>query len=307
MKIEEKDGDCLGLDQKGVIIAHHGIAVEILFESGQRQKVKVKKRSGHVVGDNVVIRDNTLSRLPRKTALRRRNSRGSIRIVGANLDVLGVVVSSLPSPSFGFIDQAIVTAREAGLIPVLVINKCDLNGSETFVETLTEIYGGTVKIFVMSAVTSEGIDALEAFLGQGHRGFFVGITGVGKSSLINAMCPKLDLRVGELYEAGKRGCNTTTVSTLHLLAGGGELVDTPGFNEFGLVDISAQDLAGYFPGFEQAMENPCHFRDCRHRTEPGCAVEELVENGEISEERYATYIEILDQLEAGEARFKSRR
>ena len=309
---KKKETSSSAPDQKGVIVAHHGIAVDILFESGERRMVKIKRRAGHVVGDNVVVQDHRLTRLPRRTELRRRDSRGSVRIVGANLDVLCVVVAQLPSPTPGYIDQAIVTAREADLIPVLVINKGDLEKSEEFFARLTAIYAGIVDIFAVSAVTGEGLDALESFMGQGFMGqgfrsFFVGITGVGKSSLLNTICPALDLRVGELFEAGNRGCNTTTVSTLHTLKSGGELVDTPGFNEFGLVDISAQDLAGYFPGFEQAMESTCRFRDCRHRTEPGCAVSKLLLEGKISQERYTTYLEILDQLEAGEGRFKTRR
>jgi ribosome biogenesis GTPase / thiamine phosphate phosphatase len=296
-----------GNQQQGVIVAHHGIAVDVLFASGQRQLVKVKRREGHVVGDNVVVKDHRLSRLPRRTELCRRDSRGSVRIVGANLDVLGIVVSPMPLPTPGYIDQAIVAARQAGLTPVLVVNKKDLADAEIFADEIMGIYTDIVDIFVVSAVTSEGLGDLEQYLGQGVRSFFVGITGVGKSSLLNAICPALDLRVGELFTAGNRGCNTTTVSTLHSLPNGGELVDTPGFNEFGLVDISTEDLAGFFPGFEAAMEDRCHFRDCRHRTEPGCAVSARVETGEISRERYDTYLEIYDQIEAGDARFKIRR
>lgn len=293
--------------KKGVIVAHHGIAVDIAFASGERKKVKVKRRAGHVVGDAVVVHDQRLKRLPRKTQLCRRDSRGSVRIIGANLDVLGVVVSPLPLPTPGYIDQAIVTARQADLTPVLVINKRDLENAAPFIAKMSATYTGIVDIFVVSATTGEGLDALTLFLGQGFRSFFVGITGVGKSSLLNAICPTLDLKVGQLYDAGKRGRNATTVSTLHSLPGGGELVDTPGFNEFGLVDITTADLAGYFPGFEHAMESSCRFRDCRHRTEPGCAVTQLVERKKITRERYATYIGILDRLEAGEARFKTRR
>jgi ribosome biogenesis GTPase len=296
-----------GIEQQGVIVAHHGIAVDVLFASGQRQLVKVKRREGHVVGDNVVVKDQRLSRLPRRTELCRRDSRGSVRIVGANLDVLGIVVSCMPLPTPGYVDQAIVAARQAGLTPVLVVNKKDLEGAKLFADEIKGIYTGIVDIFVVSAVTGEGLSTLEQYLGQGVRSFFVGITGVGKSSLLNAICPALDLRVGELFTAGNRGCNTTTVSTLHSLPNGGELVDTPGFNEFGLVDISTEDLAGFFPGFEAAMEDRCHFRDCRHRTEPGCAVSSRVETGEISRERYDTYLEIYDQIEAGDARFKIRR
>ncbi len=299
--------------QKGVIVAHHGIAVDVLFESGDRQMVKVKRRSGHVVGDDVTVKDQRLTRLSRRTTLCRRDSRGSVRIVGANLDVLGIVVSPMPLPTPGYIDQAIVAARQADLTPVLVINKGDLDTAEEFAASLIAFYGDIVDVFVVSALSKDGLDALTSFLGrggqgvQGLRSFFVGITGVGKSSLLNAICPALDLRVGELYEAGRRGCNTTTVSTLHSLPGGGELVDTPGFNEFGLVDISVEDLAEYFPGFEQALEERCKFGDCRHRTEPGCAVSQWVADEKIPRDRYETYIEILDQLDAGDARFKTRR
>lgn len=304
---DKKEMSGLAPEQKGVIVAHHGIAVDILFESGERQMVKVKRQAGHVVGDNVVVKQARLVRLPRSTELCRRDSRGSVRIVGANLDVLGVVISPMPLPTPGYIDQAIVSARQAGLTPVLVINKGDLENSKAFIEKLTGTYGGIVDIFVVSALTGEGLSALTCYLGKGVRSFFVGITGVGKSSLLNAICPTLDLRVGELYDDGSRGCNTTTVSTLHSLPGGGELVDTPGFNEFGLVDISVEDLAGFFPGFEAAMESQCRFRDCRHRTEPGCAVSDLVETGKISQERYATYLALFDQIRAGDARFKIRR
>lgn len=296
-----------GPEQKGVIVAHHGIAVDILFESGERRMVKVKRRAGHVVGDNVTVTGTRLLRLPRKTELCRRDSRGSVRIVGANLDVLGVVISPMPLPTPGYIDQAIVAARQAGLTPVLVINKGDLENSKAFIEKVSTTYEGIVDIFVVSALTGEGLSALTRYLGKGVRSFFVGITGVGKSSLLNTICPILDLRVGELYEAGNRGCNTTTVSTLHSLPEGGELVDTPGFNEFGLVDISVADLAGFFPGFEEAMEGQCRFRDCRHRTEPGCAVSDLVEKGRIAKERYTTYLALFDQIQAGDARFKTRR
>ncbi len=297
-----------GPERKGTIVAHHGVAVDVLFESGDRQIIRVKRKSGHVIGDNVLIRNEILTRLPRRTELNRRNSRGSVRIVGANLDVLCIVVSPLPLPTPGYIDQAIVAARQAELKPVLIINKCDLENFEEFKTDISGTYAGIIDIFELSALTGDGLNEFETFLGsEGYRSFFVGITGVGKSSLLNAICPALDLRVGELYEAGKRGCNTTTVSTLHALKGGGELVDTPGFNEFGLVDISKENLAEHFPGFEGAMESPCRFRNCQHRTEPGCAVSELVDSGSITKERYTNYIEILDQIEAGDDRFRARR
>lgn len=295
-----------GKSRAGVIVAHHGVAVEVLFNAGERSMVRVKRRSGHVVGDNVVVREEVLERLPRRTELRRRDAMGGIHLVGANLDVLGIVVAPVPMPAAGFVDRAIVAARAANLTPFVVVNKCDLDVVEVLASSLHDTYSGAVSIYPLSAATGNGLDPLQKFLGEGHRGAFVGLTGVGKSSLLNALCPEIDLRVGALNTYNDKGCHTTTVSTLHTLPGGGELVDTPGFQDFGLVDIAAQDFAAFFPGFEKTTEEKCRFRDCRHRTEPGCAVVGLVAQGRISAERYTTYLEILSEVEASEAETKQR-
>ena len=285
--------------REGLIVAHHGVAVEVLLSDGLRSMVRVKRRSGHVVGDRVKISGEALERLPRRTELRRRDARGGIHLVGANFDVLGIVVAPLPVPPPGFIDRAIVAARAADLLPFVVVNKCDLADSAALAGALKTAYAGAIPVFPVSAAAGSGLDPVRDFL-KGKRGAFVGITGVGKSSLLNALCPEIDLKVGEI-SAINRGRHTTTVSTLHSLATGGELIDTPGFQDFGLVDISASDLAAYFPGFEKTGEVSCRFRDCRHRTEPGCAVVDLVTTGLVSTERYETYLEILNEVEAGEA------
>lgn len=288
----------------GLIVAHHGISVEILFDSGQRRMVRVKRNSGHVVGDSVIVTGEVLKRLPRRTELQRRDARGGVHLVAANLDVLGIVVAPL-SPG-GFIDRAIVAAQSAQLQPFLVVNKCDLDDTAVLLEDLKRTYGGSVPIFPISAVTGSGLAPLEKFLSEGHRGAFVGTTGVGKSSLLNALCPDIDLKVGSLSDYNSMGRHTTTVSTLHALAGGGELVDTPGFRDFGLVDITVEELAEYFPGFEAHRDVSCKFRNCRHRTEPGCAVLELVKQGQILSERYSTYMEILTEVESLQAAARSR-
>lgn len=303
-----KSGTASGLDpeRSGLIVAHHGVAVEVLFSDGTREMVRVKRRSGHVVGDDVKVRGEVLERLERRTELRRRDAMNGVHLVGANLDVLGIVVAALPLPPAGFIDRAIVAARAADLDPFLVINKCDLALAADSIAALQGIYAGSVTVFALSAVSGAGLAPLRAFLGKGHRGAFVGTTGVGKSSLLNALCPEIDLKVGGLNLLNYKGCNTTTVSTLHALPDGGELVDTPGFQDFGLVDITMQDLAAYYPGFEETHQVSCRFRNCRHRSEPDCAVIELVSQGRISEERYATYLEILNEVEAGEVESRQR-
>ncbi|RPI99222.1 MAG: ribosome small subunit-dependent GTPase A, partial [Deltaproteobacteria bacterium] len=118
--------------------------------------------------------------------------------------------------------------------------------------------------------------------------------------LLNALCPEIDLRIGALNDHNGKGCHTTTVSTLHSLSGGGELIDTPGFADFRLVDLTAQEFAEHFPGFELTRGLSCRFRNCLHRSEPGCAVVELVEQNRIPAERYDTYLDLLDEVEGFE-------
>jgi ribosome biogenesis GTPase len=291
-------------DFKGLVVAHHGVAVEVLFDSGDRRTVRVKRNSGHVVGDTVVVNGEVMKRLCRRTELRRRDARGDIHLVAANLDVMGVVVA--PNSPSGFVDRAIVAARTAGLIPFVVVNKCDLSGTSELLASISETYAESVSVFPVSSVERTGLAPMQEFLSKGHRGAFVGTTGVGKSSLLNALCPEIDLKVGELSDYKGMGRHTTTVSTLHTLSGGGELVDTPGFRDFGLVDISVEALAAYFPGFEKHGAVACRFSNCRHRSEPGCAVTRLLEEGRITAERYATYMEILREVETDQAEARSK-
>ena len=274
------------------------MAVDVRLDDGEVRPVRVARRSGHVVGDAVLVRGEFLERLPRRTELRRLDAFGRVHLVGANLDVLGIVVSPSPAPPAGFVDRAVVAARGAGLQPFLVVNKCDLPEAAAFVAATGAVYTPYLPLFTLSAATGEGLQLLREFFAAGHRGAFVGTTGVGKSSLLNALCPDIGLKIGALNDATGKGCHTTTVATLHLLAGGGELVDTPGFQDFGLVNISPHELAGQFPGFAELGHGLCRFRDCRHRSEPGCAVIAAVGEGRLPAERYATYRMLLDSLDS---------
>ena len=283
----------------GIIVAHYGVAVDVLFaDDNTRNMIRVKRNSGHVVGDKVVIKEDVLTRLGRSSELSRMDARGGRHIVGANLDVLCIVVCCEPLPPPGFIDRAIVSARAANLRPVLIVNKSDLPCFADYQTTVRQVYQESVQIFTMSAEDGTGLEPLSTFFSEGHRGVFVGPTGVGKSSILNALLPKINLTTGEISETKKRGRNTTTVSTLHLLSDGGELIDSPGFNDFGMVDISVEQLSTYFPGFEKAGMQECRFRDCKHREEPECRVIELVEQDLIDAARYTIYLQMLTEVEA---------
>jgi len=306
LKKEEQENN----RREGLIVAHYGVAVDVLFtESNEKFMVRIKRNSGHVVGDRVVVEGEVLTRLERTSELSRMDARGGIHLVGANLDILGIVVSCEPLPPPGFIDRAIVAARASGVQPILVINKSDLACFEGYYAATRPAYEESTKIFTLSAETGEGLSALTDFFSEQHRGAFIGPTGVGKSSILNSLLPEINLQVGAISESKKRGRHTTTVSTLHSLSGGGELIDSPGFNDFGLIDVTAAELAAYFPGFEKAGEESCRFRDCKHQTEPGCRVTDLVDKKEIKEERYNTYLQILTEVEAMliEPKYRERR
>lgn len=287
------------IKKEGIIVAHYGVAVEVMFtQDNTRSVIRVKRNSGHVVGDRVVIKEDVLSRLERNSELSRMDARGGKHLVGANLDVLCIVVCCEPLPPPGFIDRAIVSARAASLRPVLLVNKSDLPCFADYNALIQTTYQDSVQIFTMSAEDGTGLAPLSNFFREGHRGVFVGPTGVGKSSILNALLPKINLATGEISETKKRGRHTTTVSTLHLLSDGGELIDSPGFNDFGMVDISAEQLSTYFPGFERAGMQECRFRDCKHREEPECKVIQLVDQGLIDAARYTIYLQMLLEVEA---------
>jgi ribosome biogenesis GTPase len=286
--------------QCGVIVAHYGVAVAVRFDDGSQRPVDVRRNSGHLVGDRVEVDDRGLVSLPARGVLNRRDKHGRVHSIASNLDVLGVVVAVIPQSPVGFLDRAIVSARAAGIDPILIVNKADLAESKQLYEQLACEYAPSGRAFLVGALRGEGLDALREFFAVGIRGVFIGTSGVGKSSLLNAICPAIDLQVGELNTSSGLGRHVTTTATLHQLPGGGELVDTPGFRDFGPVEVSPRDLARYFPGFEAALEAACRFNDCSHRSEPGCSVREAVEIGSVSQSRHAAYVQLLAELETAE-------
>lgn len=296
----------------GLIVSHFGVAVLVRYDecdaAGQQieERVKVKRNSGHVVGDRVEVSGEVLRGLPRENALRRRDAFDKVRTMAANLDLLGIVVAPRPETPAGFLERAVVAARAANIEPCLIVNKCDLASVESLAEQLGEDFPAVTKVFSVSAHTGQGLDSLRGFLAKG-RGAFVGVSGAGKSSLMNALCPQAQLEIGSLND-DDHGCHTTSASTLIALPSGGELVDTPGFRDFAPVDVSSEEIAHWFPGLLTILEKkPCRFRNCRHRQEPGCSVKEAIDFGSLTQQRYELYLQTLDDIEALELASVDRR
>lgn len=282
----------------GTIVSHLGVAVDVRFEDGTVESVRVKRRSGHVVGDRVEVRGERLRRLQRDTTLVRRTLLGGLHTLAANLDVVGIVTAPSPETPMSLIDRAIVAARVGGLAPFVVVNKADMFMHEELAIEIATAVGEKIPVFAVSAETGDGVEDIAEHLAASGRGAFIGTSGVGKSSLLNRLLPTAQLETQAISEQTGFGRHTTTTSTLHILPGGGELVDTPGIRSFGVAHVEPADVAQHFSGFDQLPLDACKFRNCLHKTEPGCAIGFAVEDGLVSELRHAEYMALLADIEA---------
>ncbi|MEC8717883.1 MAG: ribosome small subunit-dependent GTPase A [Pseudomonadota bacterium] len=250
-----------------------------------------------VAGDEVRLAEDgdtvlAVEALPRQTLLERQTARGT-RPICANLDTLLITFASAPAPHGDLLDPLLAAAFDAGLEPWLLHNKCDLASPEA--EGLhQELEALGFRVFRLSAQAGEGIEALHAAL-QGRRAAFAGQSGVGKSSLLNALVPEAAAKVGSLSERLNRGLgrgrHTTSVVRLYPLGAtltDGTLIDAPGLRRFVPLPVSAWALARTFPDVAAAAEH-CRFRDCAHDQEPGCGVQAALADGTLSAERATRY------------------
>ncbi|MFD1467215.1 ribosome small subunit-dependent GTPase A [Hymenobacter caeli] len=234
---------------------------------------------------------------PRRNYIVRRSvhTTGHAHIVGANLDqALLVVTLASPTTSFGFIDRFLVTAEAYHIPVVLIFNKADLLDADGLAYQ-AEIAGMYRSLGYAScrctASTGTGVAAVDALL-DGKTSLLSGHSGVGKSTLINALVPDLDIKTAEISQFSDKGVHTTTFAEMLEVRPGTYLIDTPGIKELGIVDIRPAELAGYFPEM-RALLNQCRYHNCRHLHEPGCAVREAVDAGRIALPRYDSYLSML--------------
>lgn len=219
------------------------------------------------------------------------------QVLVANPDQVVFVFSiRQPRPSLRKLDRFLVVAELNELPAIICVNKIDLVDPEEARETFALYEDIDYSVIYTSAVTGEGLDELRERL-QGKISVLAGSSGVGKSSLLNAMQPGLGLRVREVSEATKKGTHTTRHAELIKLDQGGYVADTPGIRALALFDIEPQELDGYFREIAPLVSE-CQFSDCTHRHEPKCAVREAVEEGRVSQERYESYLRLREEHEA---------
>ncbi len=265
------------------------------------------QRVAVAVGDQVVFAPHGKTHrvrrvLERRTTLSRPDPHNPRleRVIAANIDV-AVHVASVVEPPLrpALIDRYLIAIDRGGAEAVVCVNKIDLlaDGAERHheLERLDAYRQLALEILPTSAVTGEGLDALKALL-AGKTAVFVGHSGVGKSSILNALDPDTGAATAGVGGRGK-GRHTTTRSSLYRLAGDIRVIDTPGIREFGLWQLTHEELRAYFPDIERHAAG-CRFNNCSHSHEPDCAVHEAVESGEVTKTRFDTYLRILASLQS---------
>ena len=233
---------------------------------------------------NHLIRNST--NLPRQS-----------HVIAANVDMAFAVVSLyFPEIKLPFLDRMLVTCEVYGIPVTIVLNKVDLYREEApqAVADFIDIYTNAgYRVVCTSARTGEGVDELRS-LTCGNVCLFSGESGVGKSSLIKALDPTLDPKIGRISDVHLQGKHTTSLYEMYRLRTGGWVIDTPGLRGFGLVNLEKEEISRYFPEMLKISEN-CRFTPCTHTHEPGCAVKEAVEDGRISPERYSSYLGMIEE------------
>ena len=294
----------------GKVIKSTGSWYVVLDEAGRLRECRLRGRirldglrstNPVAVGDHVEFEQESgkttgvIKKIaPRNNVIVRKsvNLSKDSHIIAANVD-LAIVVATIAQPrtSTGFIDRFLVTAEAYHIPAALVFNKCDLweRGQDEEARAMMAYYEGVgYTSFAVSARTGEAVDRLKAMM-QDKTCLFAGHSGVGKSALVNALDPSLNVRIGAISDAHNKGKHTTTFAEMHRLSFGAWIVDTPGIREFALYDMETETLAQRFPEMRNLMSQ-CRFANCTHTHEPGCAVKQAVEDHAIAEWRYANYL-----------------
>ena len=289
------------LDAAGTmrVVANLGASLAVRDARGDgpaRQVVPLRQLPLVVAGDLVRVAadaagvERAVALLPRSTVLERPGEHGRERALAANLDALVVVSAAPPGIDTLLIDQFCVGAHRAGLEAIVVVNKADLLDPQRRerAETMLGAYRSAGhRALACSAAAPGGLDGLEAAL-EGRAVALVGASGTGKSSIVAALLPELEVRVGELSAATGLGAHTTSVTAWYGRPGGGAIVDSPGVRRYAVETLAREDVRAGFAEIRRLGET-CRFNDCLHVVEPGCAVREALEAGTLSRFRYANY------------------
>ena len=297
--------DQLGEPRQGLVIAHFGATLDIEGENGEITRCSVRSNLPVLVtGDKVIWHADEkgegqgviVALQERQSILTRPDYRGKLRPVAANVDRIIIVACPSPRTPVNLIDRYLVATAHDDIQPVILLNKHDLiDQAPEMLEELKQYEDLGCITLIASIHNEEELAAIKTLVAEGNS-VFVGQSGVGKSSIISALLPGEDIRVGEISEATGKGRHTTTTAKIYHIPSGGQLIDSPGIREFGLWHITEEDLDKGFPDVTEHAHY-CKFNNCTHTHEPKCAVKIAVENGELLERRLNSYLAIRDSID----------
>ncbi|ALE01965.1 ribosome small subunit-dependent GTPase A [Candidatus Pseudothioglobus singularis] len=281
-------------EYSGKVITRYGQRQLVEAKNGEIFQCVSRQNIGFsVAGDEVLFKKTKQGEAivtaiyPRRTELQRKD-----KLIAANIDQLWLVVAIEPHYEFDLIDRYLIMAENSNLPIGIVINKIELLKNKSQLNDDFEHYRNIgYDVHIMSVKSDLNVISFkEKLVNKSH--IFLGQSGVGKSSLINALIPDLELRVNEISIKSKLGKHTTTNTTIYHIPSGGDLIDSPGVREFQLDNLSEEQIVRGFREFK-ALSHQCRFRNCKHINEPDCAIKMALENGEINSNRYESYLNIL--------------
>lgn len=318
-KSNKKSLDLSNERRSGRVIRSTGSAYLVRLDTGDEVACRIKGNfrikgirttNPIAVGDLVEIAkaaddsDYIVAIKPRQNYIIRKatNLSKESHILASNIDQAFLVASlTNPSTSTIFIDRFLATAEAYNVKAAIIINKMDLWMEEDteYAYALKNLYESIgYQVFFLSATTKTGLSEIKESV-KDKITLLAGNSGVGKSSIINALVPGINLKTGEVSDIHHTGVHTTTFSEMIFLPEGGAIIDIPGVRGFGTIDFKAEEAGHYFPEIFRYAQD-CKYGNCKHNSEPGCAVKEALENHYISESRYASYLSILDEIENGD-------
>ncbi len=289
---------------EALVISHHGGKIIVEGPDENLIECSVKSNLGTIVcGDQVVCKTMNnaefcvVAVLPRQNLLQRTDGFGALKSVAANLTQILICLSVKPEPNLYLLDQFLISAEQQGINPVIILNKIDLlPGDLKDPFQLKSIYQPLdYKVLFTSVKTGQGMDALVSLFNC-HTTVLSGVSGVGKSSITQALLPQAKIKIRDISAANEEGRHTTRTSRLYHLQKGGDLIDTPGIRGFNPVLNPFSSISAGFREISDFSAN-CRFANCKHVKEPKCAVIEALSRGDIADTRYQHYLKMLNQAQ----------